>query len=275
MNITDISLSNKYTTWYIAIIDNAKSRASSREEAKMILGYVESHHIIPKCIIKNAEVAFLSAKEHFICHLLLTKMFSDKCIIQKMNYALSSFLRKNSNQVRLYSARQYELARIAVSDANKSRKISDETRKKIADSKRGSKVSDETRKKLSESRQGEKNSFYGKSHSDETKQQMSESKKGKNVGEDNHFYGKTHSEETKRIISEKAKTRETPDNVKDMLRTVWSGKKRTDDNKKKISESAKGRRWIVNKEGVLAHCNDLQDPRLLTGEFMLGKKWKL
>lgn len=54
------------------------SRAKTRN--KLINEYYEKHHIIPKCIggldtIDN--IAFLSAREHFIAHQILVKIFPD------------------------------------------------------------------------------------------------------------------------------------------------------------------------------------------------------
>jgi hypothetical protein len=74
---------NKYFKWYFNII----SKAQSRDVAN--LGYVEKHHIIPKSLggddsVENLIV--LTAKEHFICHLLLTKM-TEKNNRKKMVYA--------------------------------------------------------------------------------------------------------------------------------------------------------------------------------------------
>lgn len=63
-------LDNKYTKWYNSIIENAKLRVIQT-------GYTEKHHIIPRSLGGNDEPANLvklTAKEHFICHLLLTKM---------------------------------------------------------------------------------------------------------------------------------------------------------------------------------------------------------
>lgn len=64
---------NKYTRWYFSIIEKAKIRE---------LGgvYSENHHIIPKCLggeDGKTNVVKLLAREHFICHLLLTKMHQD------------------------------------------------------------------------------------------------------------------------------------------------------------------------------------------------------
>ena len=62
-------LQNKYTKWYSNIISNAQNRDIS--------GYTEKHHIIPKSLggsNKQTNLVKLTAREHFICHRLLTKM---------------------------------------------------------------------------------------------------------------------------------------------------------------------------------------------------------
>lgn len=77
MNIQDFANNSKYTKWYISIIEKAKLRASTRKDAKLLLKYVEGHHVIPKSIWKsqdNTELAYLTTKEHFIVHHLLVYM---------------------------------------------------------------------------------------------------------------------------------------------------------------------------------------------------------
>lgn len=62
-------IDNKYTHIYYKIIERAKSRT--------IFDYKEKHHIIPKSLGGNnskENIVALTAREHFICHLLLTKM---------------------------------------------------------------------------------------------------------------------------------------------------------------------------------------------------------
>ena len=77
-------LQNKYTTWYNNIISNAQARQLPKT------CYKEKHHIIPRSLggtDKMSNLANLTAKEHFICHLLLTKMTTG-ANQQKMIYAL-------------------------------------------------------------------------------------------------------------------------------------------------------------------------------------------
>jgi len=65
-------LENKYSRWYFGIIGSAVARASSKSG-----GYFESHHIVPRSLGGKHSVdnrVLLTAKEHFVCHLLLCKM---------------------------------------------------------------------------------------------------------------------------------------------------------------------------------------------------------
>jgi len=77
---TDLFLQNKYHRWYYNIIESAKARGFlTRRQATEALGYVEDHHIYPKCLFPElvkvkSNLVFLTFKEHIICHLLLTKM---------------------------------------------------------------------------------------------------------------------------------------------------------------------------------------------------------
>lgn len=61
----------KYTKWYYNIINNCK--ATPPKDC-----YTEIHHIKPKSIggcNTTENLVKLTAKQHFVCHLLLTKMF--------------------------------------------------------------------------------------------------------------------------------------------------------------------------------------------------------
>jgi hypothetical protein len=110
--IREISLNNKYTNWYISICQKAQARATNRQAAKKLLGLVEGHHILPKSFKIGGEkdpdnYAFLTLQEHFICHLLLTKMFNNtlRC---KMTYAMTCFHRKSPT--RILTSKQYAIA---------------------------------------------------------------------------------------------------------------------------------------------------------------------
>lgn len=96
-------LLNKYTKWYNSIINNARSRNLD--------GYKEIHHIIPKSLggsnNKNNLVK-LTAREHFVCHLLLIKMVNGQGK-HKMRYAANRMLSLSNNHIRhIPTSRQYQ-----------------------------------------------------------------------------------------------------------------------------------------------------------------------
>jgi len=99
---------NKYTTTYYNIIYIAQSRPISTDT------YTENHHIISKSLggsNLSDNLVRLTAREHFICHLLLIKMLTGNAK-HKMAFALSRMLTSNKNHNRYFpSSRLYEFAR--------------------------------------------------------------------------------------------------------------------------------------------------------------------
>jgi len=84
-------LQNKYTKWYYNIISSARNRKP--------VGYIENHHIIPRSLGGNnsqSNLVKLSAREHFICHWLLTKMVNEKKQKYQMWNAFSCMLYRNN-----------------------------------------------------------------------------------------------------------------------------------------------------------------------------------
>jgi hypothetical protein len=89
---------NKYKNWYNNIISIAKTRDVS--------GYVERHHIIPRSLGGNdseENLVNLTAREHFICHWLLIKMYSGESKA-KMIYALNG-MKRNGQYTERYETK--------------------------------------------------------------------------------------------------------------------------------------------------------------------------
>jgi hypothetical protein len=106
-------LHNKYTTWYNNIIQRAKTR--------QLTGYKERHHIIPQSLggtNQKENLVKLTAKEHFVCHLLLTKITSGQ-YKEKMIYAAWMMAnQENQNQQRYkITGKTYQSLRQAFSRA--------------------------------------------------------------------------------------------------------------------------------------------------------------
>lgn len=86
------------------------------------VGYVERHHILPRCLGGTDEAENLvnvTAREHFICHLLLTRMYEHD-IVKHRKMIKSFFMMlvcKSGNQERYISSRQYAKLREQFSKA--------------------------------------------------------------------------------------------------------------------------------------------------------------
>lgn len=79
----DMFINNRYTSIYNSIISNAKHELRAKRGQE----YYESHHIIPKSLggTNNSEnLVLLTAREHFICHRLLTRMTTGKDLSRMM-----------------------------------------------------------------------------------------------------------------------------------------------------------------------------------------------
>ena len=168
-------LENKYTRWYFDIIYFAQVR-------KKIEGYFEKHHIIPKSLggdNSKENLVKLTAREHFICHWLLTKMVvSAKHKYQMWNAFSCMLYRSNSNQYRykinskIFDNIKKEGAKIKSEkfsgknnpmygkrgplNPNYKRKWSDEHRKNASESHKGLVRTAESRVKQSQSMRGRK-----------------------------------------------------------------------------------------------------------------------
>jgi hypothetical protein len=166
-------MKNKYKKWYDAIIKKAQNRVTEE--------YTELHHILPRSLggsNNDENLVSLTIREHFICHILLTKFTSGEDR-NKMLYAVILMKGGNDKQPRYINSRLYESVKLLFA---------------------------KNRKTMT----GEKNSFYGKKHSAETRAKMSASKK-KLYGNGNHPHiGMKRSEEVKRNISLARKGQPSP-----------------------------------------------------------------
>lgn len=104
-----------YKHIYYSIIEKAKNED---KDGKRSIGYFEKHHIQPKSLGgSNDEINLvkLTAREHFICHWLLVKIYQKGSIERnKMLYALWRIQKGNdsSHKEHYINARAYEKLRI-------------------------------------------------------------------------------------------------------------------------------------------------------------------
>ena len=226
--LNDQPIKNKYYFWYFNLVEKAK------KNTEKYTCYTELHHILPKCLGGNDSednLVKLTLREHYIAHLLLSKMYEGGAK-RKMYYGLWRMLL----DVKVRNSRVFELYRKKyIENSLNTQIISEETRRKISENTKGIpktktdkllndwerrktvysgtgnprygiELSEDTKTKISLAHKGKK-------HSEETKRKISESGKGKsrpagmNVGQKNPMFGKKHSEETRRKISEAGKRR--------------------------------------------------------------------
>ena len=194
---------NKYTTWYTAITDRARTRK--------LEGYTERHHVIPKSLNgtdDKTNLVDLTAREHFICHWLLTKMYTGEAK-SKMIYALNGMKRNGKFTQRyetLVTSRVYENLKKEFSIVHSA------TMKGRDPWNRGIPITEEQREKNRIAATGKKRSAeaiakavakqLGQKRSEETKLKMSLASKGKPKG--------PMSEENKLKISQGTKGKSKP-----------------------------------------------------------------
>ena len=195
-----VFLENKYKHWYYNIINNSINRT--------IEGYVEKHHIIPRSLNgtdDNNNIAILTAREHFVCHLLLTKMVTGY-YQELMKFAVGKFIQNAPGQQRTFTSWEYKKIRETISQVRTGKKHSIESRIKMSEKRKGKEPwnkgltgiihSDESNKKRSAT-------LTGRKKSDEFCQKVSAGKKGHKSG----MTGKKHSEETLQKMRQSALAR--------------------------------------------------------------------
>lgn len=186
---------NKYTRWYYKIVNRAQTRAVENGQ------YYERHHIVPRSLggLNNKEnLVYLTAREHFIAHWLLTKM-TQGADQKKMAYACKQMMHSHAPSQERYriNGKTYQSLRQNLNETLKGREFTAEWQAKLKsaaqkraanEDKKAKQLRRENMIKANKSRKGEKRSwmqgsknyFFGK----------------KLTGESNSFYGKKHSEET-------------------------------------------------------------------------------
>ena len=222
---------NKYEKWYASITKNAKNR--------LLSVYTEQHHIVP-CSLGGLDdkqnLVDLTAREHFICHWLLTKIYPTGEEHWKMLNALRMMRAKNSNQQRYNTkitgrvyARLKEEYSILQSErvsgennpmfGNKFYRSEDgkkRQRESIFGGNNGAKQ-ESARQKISESKLGKSRGEF----TDQWKENLSKNHKSKQPG----FNGSL-SENTKKLIGDKTRGRKQSDEEKLIRSLANMGKKR-------------------------------------------------
>lgn len=212
-----------YQKHYNSLIEKAKNR--------ILNGYSEKHHIIPKCLggsNDKSNLVRLTPEEHYIAHLLLVKMYPENVSLLWASVCMTNGTENMPRKNKLFG-----WLRKKFSSAMKIQNT-------------GRKASEESKRKMSEARLGKKM----KPHSEQTKLKMSQASKGKLKTEAHKKalslakigkVRKPHSEETKQKIRES--------NRKAALLKDWSYKQSLE-YKEKQSEKSKAA-WAKRKLNLI------------------------
>lgn len=245
-------INNKYKKWYDSIITNAQTRS-------ILSGYTEIHHIVPRSLggsDATNNLVTLTAREHFVCHLLLTK-FTVGNSRHKMIYAANGLLQWHAtNQVRyVTTSRLYQAIKEQFSKTH-SASIKGKTYEELYGSKKAAEMrykkslprgpqSKETIKKRVEKLKGQKRTKeqlerlrQAHLNSDYIRPKESYIKAGKNISKS--LTGKQKSPEHKKALSESLigkylgipKSEETKQKMR---------KPKSEEHKKAISEGRKAK----------------------------------
>ena len=212
---------------YLKIYDDLIERARNR----VLDGYNEKHHILPKCIGGDdsfENIVELLPEEHYLAHQLLVKIHPS---VNSLIYAA------NMMTVGRGGNKRYSWLKRRWISSLKGKVLSEETKEKI---------SKKAKKRIKE--KGHPKGMQGKRHSDKTKICMSK----KRSGESNWMFGKTHSEEVRKKMR-KPKSEEHKRKLSEQKRGVNHpnyGKALSINTKKKISLGVK-----KSKSVKCPHCS--------------------
>ena len=176
-----------YSLIYCALISKRLQNHISKDKC-----YCETHHIIPKSeggTDSKYNLVNLTAREHYIAHLLLAKIYNDK----KMWFALNRLVHGNNKNYTHVNSRTYQILKENFSRVNDGgrlknlgRKLSQETIERMIQSKLGAKNpmfgkkrSVEACKKTSMALKGHPGYWRGKKVSDEIKQKRADALRGR------------------------------------------------------------------------------------------------
>lgn len=237
-----------YRHVYMKIISNAKKQRRSKNDGV----YYEEHHILPKSLFPlwksrhNSHTVLLTAREHFFCHKLLTKIYPSP----QMDYALWKMINGNEGIKKIVSSRDYELIKKSfIDNLSSSMKCNTRGFKKghtpwckgtkgvVVPWNKGLKnpYSEETLAKMSKSQ-----SEYAKQHPRTPEQQSLINQKIRD-------YKKAHpvSEETRRKLSESGKGKHSnyrhTDEAKEKIRQARLGVRLTEEEKVNYKKAARER----------------------------------
>lgn len=162
-----------YRRVYMIIVNHAKQEELQGIRKRYNGNYYERHHILPKSLFPNwakrkSNLVLLTAREHFFCHQLLTKIYGKgmwKALFMMMTMKNGSHMKRNYK----FSSRVYEEVRIEAAKEhskilvekhlkpwNLGKIFSNEAKQKLREAHIGKLLTEEHKQKISDSLKGRK-----------------------------------------------------------------------------------------------------------------------
>lgn len=205
---------------YLKVYCNLIRKAQHRQ---VVEGYTEKHHIFPISIFgKNDKVVVLTAKEHYIAHALLEKIYLKRCGINNWKTQKMIFAYCNMNAINEYHSGRYTNSRLY----------------------------EYSKKRRSIIMSGSGNPFYGKTHSEEVRQKI----KDLNTGRKLPPRTKEYCEKLSKIKKGKPPSKECLEKCKEANKgnSYRLGAKHTEETKNKMKKRREGLKWWNNgKKSVM------------------------
>lgn len=255
-----------YKKLYFKIIENARSRPLTDDE------YYEKHHILPRSLggsNNKDNLIKLTSREHFICHLLLVRMYPEKTIEWYKMVKAFMMMKANPSSQKRYTSRMYEYYRTKFSevqsvfqsgnnnsnfgtiwifndDLKKNKKI--QNNDNIPEGWKQGRVLNWEKYFSQKERDEHKQLLIEKYGLEEYNRTKKEEQYNKIRGKNNSFYGKTHSNEIRQIMSEKRKMHPGPNKGKKLGPLSEETKLKISQKQSGSNNSQYGTIWITDGE---------------------------
>jgi hypothetical protein len=136
-----------YLKVYCNLIRKAEQRGYTKKKAKALGLYVEGHHTFPVSIYgKNKRIVYLTAREHYVAHALLEKIFIKRCGLThpnsiKMTHAFWKMSHHKSTNKEYYcNSKLYENLKLRVGNAVRNRCLGSKQKQEHIDKMRKTKL---------------------------------------------------------------------------------------------------------------------------------------
>jgi hypothetical protein len=233
------TINNKYKQWYVNVISQAQKRILSKET------YQERHHIVPQSIGGNnskTNIVNLTAKEHFVCHRLLTRFLVGESKM-KMSFAAWIMITNNNPHQKRYkvTSRVYESIKKEMANVQRTQEHREKVKLGMRNSEKqknkvvwnkGIPMSDEQKQRLKEINTGKKHSPESIIKSIETRR-----RNGTLRTKGSWSPSLEAREKLRKINLGKKPSTETRQKISLALK----GRKITDEQRKKLSQAKKGK----------------------------------